>query len=117
MTAYDKDILDRVVSNIVTNAIEYSPPNTQIEIHTELFSNRLDLVVKDERLGLSEEDMIHILKEFHKLSSTPTGGEFSGGRGLSVAKKPIGQIGGETLVESAGKDQGSTFGIGVSTRL
>lgn len=108
---YDKDILDRVVSNIISNAIKYSPPNTQIKVYTELFSNRLDLVVKDEGLGLSEEDMTHIFKEFKKLSSTPTAGEFSSGLGLSVAKKLVEQIGGEILAESAGKNQGSTFRI------
>lgn len=53
---YDKDILDKVISNLISNAIKYSEPNTQIRIYTELLTNRLDLIVKDEGLGMTVED-------------------------------------------------------------
>jgi two-component system, sensor histidine kinase and response regulator len=110
---YDKDILDRVISNLISNAIKYSPQNTQIKIYTELFANRLDLVVKDEGLGMTQEDLSHLFEEFRKLSARPTAGEASSGLGLSVAMKLIKQIGGEIYAESAGQNQGSTFRIGL----
>jgi two-component system sensor histidine kinase/response regulator len=110
---YDKDILDRALSNLISNAIKYSPQNTQISIYTELIADRLNLVVKDEGLGMTEEDLSHMFEEFHKLSSKPTGGEASSGLGLSVARKLVQQIGGEILAESAGKNKGSTFRIGL----
>jgi len=110
---YDKEILDKVVSNIISNAIKYSPPNTQIKIYSELFTDRLDLVVKDEGLGMNEEDLAHLFEEFRKLSARPTAGEASSGLGLSVAMKLVKQIGGEIFAESAGKNKGSTFKIGL----
>jgi signal transduction histidine kinase len=110
---YDKDILDKVISNLISNAIKYSEPHTQIRIYTELLTNRLDLVVKDEGLGMTQEDLSHMFKEFHKLSARPTAGEDSTGLGLAVAKKLVKQIGGEIFAESAGKNQGSTFTIGL----
>jgi len=110
---YDKDILDRVVSNLISNAIKYSPQNTQIKVYTELFADRLNLVVKDEGLGMTEEDLAHLFEEFKKLSARPTAGEASSGLGLSVAMKLVKQIGGEIYAESAGKNQGSTFRIGL----
>lgn len=115
---YDKDILDRVVSNLISNAIKYSPQNTQIKVYTELFADRINLVVKDEGLGMTEEDLAHLFEEFRKLSARPTAGEASSGLGLSVAMKLVKQIGGEIYAESAGKNQGSTFRIGLklSTR-
>jgi signal transduction histidine kinase len=108
---YDKDILDRVLSNLISNAIKYSPQNTQIKVYTELFADRINLVVKDEGLGLTEEDLAHLFEEFRKLSARPTAGEASSGLGLSVAMKLVKQIGGEIYAESAGKNQGSTFRV------
>jgi signal transduction histidine kinase len=108
---YDKDILDKVISNLISNAIKYSPQNTQIKVYTELFSDRINLVVQDEGLGMNEEDLAHLFQEFKKLSARPTAGEGSSGLGLSVAMKLIKQIGGEIYAESAGKNQGSTFRI------
>ena len=110
---YDKDILDRVMSNLISKAIKYSPHNTQIRVYSELFADRLELVVRDEGLGLTKEDLSHLFEEFRKLSARPTGGEGSSGLGLSVAMKLIKQIGGEIFAESAGKDQGSTFRVGL----
>jgi two-component system, sensor histidine kinase and response regulator len=110
---YDKDILDRVLSNLISNAIKYSPQNTQIKVYTELFADRINLVVKDEGLGMTQEDLAHLFEEFRKLSARPTAGEASSGLGLSVAMKLVKQIGGEIYAESAGKNQGSTFRVGL----
>ena len=110
---YDKEILDRVLSNLISNAIKYSPQNTQIRIYTELFADRINLVVKDEGLGMTEEDLAHLFEEFRILSARPTAGEASSGLGLSVAMKLVRQIGGEIFAESAGKNQGSTFRVGL----
>jgi signal transduction histidine kinase len=110
---YDKDILDRVLSNLISNAIKYSPQNTQIKVYSELFADRLELVVKDEGLGMTQEDLSHLFEEFRKLSARPTAGEASSGLGLSVAMKLVKQIGGEIFAESAGKNQGTTFRVGL----
>ena len=106
---YDKNILDRVVSNLISNAIKYSPQNTQIKVYTELFSDKLDLVVKDEGLGMTEEDMGKLFGEFQRLSARPTAGESSSGLGLFVSKKLVRQMGGEIYAKSEGKNLGSTF--------
>jgi signal transduction histidine kinase len=62
---------------------------------------------------MTEEDLTHLFEEFRKLSARPTAGEASSGLGLSVAMKLIKQIGGEIYAESAGKNQGSIFRIGL----
>lgn len=108
---YDKSVLDRVVSNIISNAIKYSPYQTQIKIFTELFSDRLELVVSDEGQGLTKDDLSNLFNEFQTLSAKPTGGEASSGLGLFVTKKLIQQIGGEIVAESDGTNKGSTFRV------
>jgi len=76
-------------------------------------TDRLDLVVKYEGLVINEEDIAHLFEEFRKLCARPTAGEASSGLGLSVAMKLAKQIGGEIFAESAGKNQGSTFKVGL----
>lgn len=108
---YDKQMLDRILSNLISNSIKYSPAETQIRIFSELLSDKLNLVVEDQGLGLSEEDLEKIFGEFMTLSAKPTGGEVSTGLGLSVAKKLAEEMGGNIWAESKGKGKGSTFKI------
>lgn len=111
MVAYDKNALDRILSNLISNAIKFSPPNTQVKIYTELFSDRLKLIIKDEGQGMTDEDLKNAFQEFRKLSAKPTGEEWSTGLGLSVAKKLAEQMGGEIVAHSDGKNKGATFDI------
>ncbi len=108
---YDKQMLDRVLSNLISNSIKYSPAQTQIKIFSELLSDKLNLVVEDQGQGLSKEDLEKIFGEFMILSSKPTGGEVSTGLGLSVAKKLAEEMGGSIWAESEGKGKGSTFKV------
>ncbi len=108
---YDKNTLDRILSNLISNAIKYSPPNTQVKIYTELLADRLNLVVEDQGLGMTEEDLKKVFGEFTKLSAQPTGAESSTGLGLSIVKKLVEQLDGEIVVRSEGKNKGSSFEI------
>jgi len=108
---YDKEMLDRVLSNLISNSIKYSPAQTQIKIFSELLSDKLNLVVKDEGQGLTENDLTNLFHEFMPLSARPTGGEVSTGLGLSVAKKLAEEMGGTIWAESEGRGKGSTFKV------
>lgn len=108
---YDKHMLDRVLSNLISNSIKYSPAQTQIKIFSELLSGSLNLVVEDQGQGLTEEDLDKLFGEFMTLSAKPTGGEVATGLGLSVSKKLVEEMGGTIWAESEGKGKGSTFKI------
>lgn len=107
--AYDKDLLDRILSNLISNAIKYSPPNTQIKIFTEVLAERLSIKVKDEGLGMTEDDLGKVFQEYKKLSARPTAQESSTGLGLSITKKLIQELGGEIVARSEGKNKGTEF--------
>lgn len=111
LVEYDKNSLDRILSNLISNAIKYSPANTQIKIYSEVLAHRLKILVKDEGLGMSEDDLNNTFQEFKKLSARPTGDESSTGLGLSIAKKLVDQLGGEIIARSEGKNKGSEFEI------
>ncbi len=109
--SYDKNALDHIVSNLVSNAIKYSPPQTQVEIYSELLSDRLKIVVQDQGLGMTDADLENAFTEFKTLSARPTGNETSTGLGLSIVKQLVEQIGGDISVRSEGKNKGSTFEV------
>ena len=109
--SYDKNALDHIISNLISNAIKYSPPRTQVKIYSELLSDRLKIVVQDQGLGMTDMDLDNIFTEFKTLSARPTGNETSTGLGLSIVKQLVEQIGGDISVKSEGKNKGSTFEV------
>lgn len=112
--AYDKNALDHIISNLISNAIKFSPPSTQVRIYNELLSDRLKIVVQDEGLGMTEDDIENAFKEFRTLSARPTGNETSTGLGLSIVKQLVDQMGGDIAVKSDGKNKGSTFEVALN---
>lgn len=106
----DVEKTHEVFSNLISNAIKYSPPHTCIQIHiTPSDSNRHLISVKDEGLGLSESDKSKLFGRFQRLSARPTGGESSTGLGLWITKEFVEKQGGRIWAESEGKNKGTTF--------
>ena len=114
---YDKNALDHIISNLISNAIKFSPPSTQVKIYNELLSDRLKIIVQDQGLGMTQEDIDNAFKEFKILSARPTGNETSTGLGLSIVKQLVDQIGGDISVKSEGKNKGSTFEVTGPTHI
>jgi two-component system sensor histidine kinase/response regulator len=101
-----KDILE----NLVSNAVKYSPPDTAVTIATKKTAGTYArITIRDEGLGLSEEDRIKVFHEYQKLSASPTGSETSTGLGLSIVRRMVDLMGGEVGVESEGKNKGAAF--------
>ncbi len=108
---YDKNALDHIISNLISNAIKFSPPSTQVNIYNELLSDRLKIIVQDQGLGMTQEDIDNAFTEFKTLSARPTGHESSSGLGLSIVKQLVEQIGGDISIRSEGKNKGASFEV------
>lgn len=107
----DKTALQQILENLLSNALKYSHPQTNIHITTTCQADSVQLVVRDEGQGLTSEDLEHIFNEFATLSARPTGGERSTGLGLAIVKMLVEAMGGQVQAESPGKNQGSTFTV------
>jgi len=103
----------RIIENLVSNAIKFSPGGTTVEVGLVEIPNELVVVVKDEGPGISEEDQAKMFQKFQKLSAQPTAGEHSTGLGLAIVKTLLEQIGGRIEVESE-LGQGTTFRVAVA---
>jgi signal transduction histidine kinase len=103
----DPSYLGRIVDNLVSNAVKFSPRNSVIEIDTEWKSGCIYLSVKDPGPGFSDQDKAHLYQKFRKLSAQPTAGESSHGLGLAIVKTLVERLNG--TIELTTSPQGSTF--------
>jgi two-component system phosphate regulon sensor histidine kinase PhoR len=106
----DRDRVNQVISNLVTNAIKYSPAGGEVSL---VFSDSADpgrvrIAVNDHGLGLSEKDRQHLFERFYRVESSYTQNIRGTGLGLAIVKHIVEQHGGEIGVESE-LGQGSTF--------
>lgn len=101
--------LVRVLDNLVSNALKYSPSGTVITINAFATESTVSIEVCDQGLGLSDDDKSKLFGKFARLSARPTGGEHSTGLGLSIVKKLVGLMGGDVYAESEGVGKGSKF--------
>jgi signal transduction histidine kinase/DNA-binding response OmpR family regulator len=99
------------LDNLVSNAIKYSPIESEIEITLKEEDGKAHFEVKDHGPGLTEEEKKTVFEKFSRLSAKPTGGETSTGLGLSISKKLVELHGGVIKAESEGRQKGSTFSI------
>lgn len=114
-TFFDKDALDSVFCNLISNAIKYSMPDTMVLINSTIEDGKIRFSVKDQGLGMTSDDLQKVFGQFAKLSARPTGNESSSGLGLSIVKKFIELMGGEVFAYSEGHNMGSTFSFTLNT--
>jgi signal transduction histidine kinase len=96
----DQQYFRRIVDNLVSNAIKFSPQDTNIYVKLAETPDQIILSVKDEGPGISPEDQQKLFKKFQRLSARPTGGESSTGIGLSIVKVLVDRLHGEIKASS-----------------
>jgi len=106
----DPDRVERVITNLVKNAINYSPENTNIIIEAGLDHEKANLVVKviDEGPGIQDIHKEKIFGRFYVIDKSLTRLVGGLGLGLSIAKGIVENHGGKIWVED-GKPKGSVF--------
>jgi signal transduction histidine kinase len=92
--------LDRILDNVVTNAIKFSPVSRDIYVKVLGRESTVLIVVEDRGQGFHPDDLPHLFRKFKKLSARPTAGESSTGLGLSIVKTLAEKIGGSVTIDS-----------------
>jgi signal transduction histidine kinase len=105
--------LQEAFENLLSNALKYSYPNASVLIQVSKTNDHLVIEFKDQGQGLITDDMNKLFTKFARLSAIPTGREHSNGLGLSIVKMLIELHHGKVWAESAGKDKGASFFVGI----
>jgi signal transduction histidine kinase len=106
----DQSYITRILDNLISNAVKFSPPASCIRVGTSLHSTAYSFFVRDEGPGFQPEDLKYIFQKFRKLSARPTAGESSNGLGLAIVKILIDRLGGRIDLQTA-PGKGSTFTV------
>jgi signal transduction histidine kinase len=106
----DANQLRHVLSNLVDNAIKYSPDGGTVEVVARPVSGRVSFAVKDEGIGIPEEERERIFEKFTRLDPQMTRGIGGTGLGLYICHEIVTQLGGGIWVR-ANEGRGSTFGF------
>ncbi len=110
----DDKKISRVLTNLVSNAIKFTPSNGKIEISTQIDDeNNFIFSIKDNGIGIEEKDQELIFQKFGKIRGEEIVkyelDSHGSGLGLFISKEIIKLHGGEMWFESAGKNNGTTF--------
>jgi len=101
-----KKKMQRVVTNILENAIKYTPEQGKIAVSATAGNGKIQIIFNDTGVGISDDDLPHIFERFYRCDrSRPQGGV---GLGLSLAKAYTDAMNGLISVTSA-VNKGSTF--------
>ena len=105
----DKDKIIRVITNLVDNAIKYSPSYSRIILMSSVHENKAYVTVKDFGYGISRKDQMLIWDRFYMTDKSRSPVKTKGsGLGLSIVKKIIDEHGEVIWVESS-RGAGATF--------
>jgi signal transduction histidine kinase len=107
----DGDRLAQVFTNLVDNAIKFTPRGGKIGIRAAPDRDGLEVVVEDTGPGIRPEDLPHVFDRFFQADEARTGGEAHGaGLGLAIAREIVLAHGGKIRVRSA-EGQGAAFSV------
>ncbi len=104
----DRERISQVITNLITNAIKYSPTSEKIIIYTALENDEVTLCVQDYGIGIPPDKLEKVFEQFYRVSGDMQH-TFPGlGLGLYISSEIIKREGGRIWVNS-NEGQGSTF--------
>jgi PAS domain S-box-containing protein len=107
---WDRDRLEQVIQNLLTNAIKYSPNGGEIRVVIEDLGADARLAVRDEGIGIPPGLLTRVFEPFYRVE--PATRAIRGlGLGLHISKALVEAHGGRIQAVSAGEGQGSTFTV------
>jgi two-component system, sensor histidine kinase and response regulator len=102
------DSITQILDNLISNALKYSPHNSEIVIRIRKVEGKVRCEVQDKGQGLTDADKAKLFGKFSQLSARPTANEQSSGLGLFIVKKLVEAMNGTVWCESE-YGKGATF--------
>jgi signal transduction histidine kinase len=112
----DSARVQQILSNLVANAIKFTPRGGSIDVDVDLEGVDLVMEVRDTGVGISQEFLPYLFERFRQ-GDSGTARTYGGlGLGLSIVKQLAERHGGSVTAASAGENQGATFSVRLPAR-
>ncbi len=104
---YDKDKLEKILSNLLTNAFKYTPDSGAVTIAVSYNNSHYSIEISDTGKGMTKEEIKHIFERFYRIEGSEKKGS---GIGLALTKEMVDLHNGQISVSSR-KNEGTTFKV------
>lgn len=104
----DGDRLAQVITNLISNAITYTPEQGTVHVSTQIRDGGVELVVRDTGVGIPAEELPRIFERFYQVDKS-RGPRRGTGLGLAIAHEIVQAHGGTISAASPGRGRGATF--------
>jgi signal transduction histidine kinase len=106
----DENLLHRTLTNLVSNAIKYGPPDTRVWVSSLIKGDEVEIQVSDNGVGIPKDELPEIFEILFRGVNAKRKQEHGAGLGLSIVKRAVELHGGSVRVESE-VNVGTTFFI------
>jgi len=106
----DPSDLDIMFNNLLSNAVKYNHEGGSVVVSTLSRENHAEILIRDTGIGMSEEEVSQLFKEFVRIKNVKTRGITGSGLGLSIVSKIADLYGGHIQVKSS-PNKGSEFKV------
>ena len=100
MVFADRDGVERVILNILSNSIKYTPDGGKVDIYVGYVHNDAYIKIKDTGIGIPKEDLERIFERFYRVDKARSRKLGGTGLGLSIAKEIMEKNGGSITIKS-----------------
>ena len=107
---YSRAALQQVFSNLISNAVRYTPAGGVVKVELEKKENKIKCQVSDTGIGIPKESMDKIFSDFYRAPNAKQFSPVGTGLGLSITKALVERYGGNLFVESE-EGKGTTFKV------
>ncbi|HWQ79745.1 MAG TPA: HAMP domain-containing sensor histidine kinase [Anaerovoracaceae bacterium] len=104
----DKDKISGVISNIMSNAVKYTPEHGEIRAYVQDSENNSIFIMEDTGIGIPQDELPHIFERFYRADKSRNRNTGGTGLGLAIVKAIVTAHGGTVDVQS-GLNPGSRF--------
>ncbi len=106
----DQRQIERMLVNLVSNAINYSPQHKEINIETALEGQAVVIKIVDQGIGINDEDLPYIFERFYRAADARKHLNSGTGLGLAITKEIV-EVHGGSVTATSKLGQGSTFTV------
>ncbi|BAS29258.1 sensor histidine kinase [Limnochorda pilosa] len=105
----DSDRTLQVLTNLLNNALRYTPPEGSVEVTADRHGLDVRFSVRDTGVGIAPEHLPHLFERFYRVDPSRSRAAGGSGIGLTIARALVEAMGGRIWVESPGPGRGATF--------
>jgi signal transduction histidine kinase len=107
----DRGRMREIFSNLLGNALKYSPEGSPIDVVCQNGAGRIVISVTDRGIGIPRQSLPHVFDRFYRAPNIRDLTASGSGLGLTITRELVEAHGGEIRAESQGEGQGSTFTV------